>query len=544
MNTTAKEVLNYQTPFDVFFGRAKNMSSVKSHVAKSSKRCADRNQRYLTTVPSHYEINEKVLIRYPTRKSRIPSKRYVLRANVLERNLRKHRYLVEFRHPKSGNVNKEWIGVENITSVTREAENRKQAKKHTCKISNKKVHRQKYLIPFLHGDRLDAFEAYRDMKVAFDPPGNGNCQFEALAHQLAVLDIHISASKLRKDVVQHLKSNWNGPNGYGAFISCPSTNYLTSMSKEGTYGDHLTLVAVAREFNTQILVMSTDGIQHSRIISNDGNYDPALCLLTLGYFPEGKGEHYVSLSIPSPTLSDILDNLNILEDNNSNDSPQDLENHETDKNNHIHDKEILGDYEDTGSNHAKHGEDSLSDDDNNNEGIEEPPHENHQIDNRCNIGDTSDMQSGTNPFSQETMPRVNIENSNDSSEGEPECTGDIGRIDHEATLLPVEIWEKIIHYAIDMFPETRNYLRDVNKLFRNIVDRTALPKLYISYNVLPAIPRPVSVRRLIRVSGRGSGLIIEVRRILRSPNWCNAWLFLSEIENRWFELRKIWYRKK
>ena len=63
---------------------------------------------------------------------------------------------------------------------------------HTCKISNKKVHRQKYLIPFLHGDRLDAFEAYRDMKVAFDPPGNGNCQFEALAHQLAILGIHIS----------------------------------------------------------------------------------------------------------------------------------------------------------------------------------------------------------------------------------------------------------------------------------------------------------------------------------------------------------------
>ena len=89
------------------------MSSVKSHVAWSSKRCADRNQRYLTTVPSHYEINENDLIRYPTRKSRIPSKRYILRANVLDRNLRKHKNLVEFKHAKFGNVNKEWIGVEN-----------------------------------------------------------------------------------------------------------------------------------------------------------------------------------------------------------------------------------------------------------------------------------------------------------------------------------------------------------------------------------------------------------------------------------------------
>ena len=117
------------------------------------------------------------------------------------------------------------------------------------------------------------------------------------------------------------------------------------------------------------------------------------------------------------------------------------------------------------------------------------------------------MQPGTNSFSQEIMPRVNHENSsNDSAEGEPECIGDIGSIHHEATLLPVKIWEKIIHYAIDMFPEARNYLRDVNKHFRNIVDRTALPKLYISYNVLPAVPRPVSVRRLTRVSGRASGL--------------------------------------
>ena len=45
------------------FGRAKNMSSFNLHVARSLKRCADINQRYLTNVPSHYENNEKVLIR-------------------------------------------------------------------------------------------------------------------------------------------------------------------------------------------------------------------------------------------------------------------------------------------------------------------------------------------------------------------------------------------------------------------------------------------------------------------------------------------------
>ena len=76
----------------------------------------------------------------------------------------------------------------------------------------------------------------------------------------------------------------------------------------------------------------------------------------------------------------------------------------------------------------------------------------------------------------------------------PNASDDIGSIHHEASLLPVEIWEKMINYAIDMFSETRNYLRDLNKLPRNIVDRTSF-KLYVSYNVLTAIPRPVSVRR-------------------------------------------------
>ena len=93
------------------------------------------------------------------------------------------------------------------------------------------------------------------------------------------------------------------------------------MSKEATYGDHLTLVAEACEFSTQIWVMSTDGIQHSRIISSDGKNDPASCLFTLRNLPERKGEHYVSLSSPLPSLSDkLLENSKeiILADKNSN----------------------------------------------------------------------------------------------------------------------------------------------------------------------------------------------------------------------------------
>ena len=126
---------------------------------------------------------------------------------------------------------------------------------------------------------IGSSQSQQEIKIAFDPPGDGNCQFEALTHQLSVQSICKGASKLRQDAVQHLQYNRNA---YESFMDCPSKTYLTNMSNEGSYSDHLTLISVAREYNCQILVMSTDGIQLSRIISNDGNYDPTLRLLSLG----------------------------------------------------------------------------------------------------------------------------------------------------------------------------------------------------------------------------------------------------------------------
>ena len=44
--------------------------------------------------------------------------------------------------------------------------------------------------------------------------------------------------------------------------------------------------------------------------------------------------------------------------------------------------------------------------------------------------------------------------------------------------------------------------------------KNTLPKFFISYNVLPASPRPVRARRLFRVSGKDSGLSIDLKWIL------------------------------
>ena len=53
----------------------------------------------------------------------------------------------------------------------------------------------------------------------------------------------------------------------------------------------------------------------------------------------------------------------------------------------------------------------------------------------------------------------------------------------------------------------------------------SLPQLHNSF-VLPRVPNPVSVSRLMLAAGRGSGLVLEFRRILANP--IDAWLWIQE----------------
>ena len=50
--------------------------------------------------------------------------------------------------------------------------------------------------------------------MTFDPLGNGNCQFSAIAHQLYSLGIHRAASKVRKEIVKYLEENQNDQQGH------------------------------------------------------------------------------------------------------------------------------------------------------------------------------------------------------------------------------------------------------------------------------------------------------------------------------------------
>ena len=88
--------------------------------------------------PLVYDIGEKVLIRYPTAK-KLCSKRCVLPARVLKRNLCTCKYKVKFTYPaKSSNTLRKWISINDITSTTmnKEHEKKKLARQSSKKLRN------------------------------------------------------------------------------------------------------------------------------------------------------------------------------------------------------------------------------------------------------------------------------------------------------------------------------------------------------------------------------------------------------------------------
>ena len=116
--------------------------------------------------------------------------------------------------------------------------------------------------------------------------------------------------------------------------------------------------------------------------------------------------------------------------------------------------------------------------------------------------------------------------------------------------LPNEILEKIFSEALlssgfswpNHVCRMYNNLCKVNARFRDITRRlvSMLPSVYFSDGGELGI---VSVRSLIKKFGSSSGVVLEVRRIVASPNWANAWLDLRFRGLGWFIILNIFWRK-
>ncbi|CAN7037007.1 unnamed protein product [Brassica oleracea var. botrytis] len=84
-------------------------------------------------------------------------------------------------------------------------------------------------------NRLELFD-FAEVRV----PGDGNCQFRALADQLyKTADRH---KHVRRQIVKQLKSC---PDSYEGYVPMDFSEYLKKMSRSGEWGDHVTLQAAA-----------------------------------------------------------------------------------------------------------------------------------------------------------------------------------------------------------------------------------------------------------------------------------------------------------
>ena len=149
-----------------------------------------------------------------------------------------------------------------------------------------------------HKDNVNSI-ASSGINVLLDPKEViGSCQFEAISHQLSLFGIHRTPLALRQEAVEHLENHFElYLNFIPGEVVFDKLQYIQNMKNEHTFGDHVTLLAVSRCYNVQILIASPASLDHTVLVSPDGKYRPDNFLLTLGHFPEEKGEHHISVGI-------------------------------------------------------------------------------------------------------------------------------------------------------------------------------------------------------------------------------------------------------
>jgi len=140
----------------------------------------------------------------------------------------------------------------------------------------------------INNDQLIANLQSKNLKmVAID--GDGNCQFASVADQLHQIEIFRTAATLRKEAVSLIA---NSP-----LIELVDhnerANFVPEMSKDGVWGNMVTLIAMAINYRCNIKIITGDIKYDSTLYPNDFGYPPTTLTLTIGYLV---GLHYCSTS--------------------------------------------------------------------------------------------------------------------------------------------------------------------------------------------------------------------------------------------------------
>ena len=111
-------------------------------------------------------------------------------------------------------------------------------------------------VPSAHDSRADYMTLDQRLKAyglqEKTIKGDGNCQFRSLADQLfGTPDRHV---EVRRIVIAQLTRN---ADDYSVFVPDDYSDYVRKMSKDGEWGDHLTLQAASDVYGRRICVLST-----------------------------------------------------------------------------------------------------------------------------------------------------------------------------------------------------------------------------------------------------------------------------------------------
>ena len=92
----------------------------------------------------------------------------------------------------------------------------------------------------------------------------------------------------------------------------------------------------------------------------------------------------------------------------------------------------------------------------------------------------------------------------------------------QAPVLNQDVLEHIIIQTLAMFPYMRQPLRVASRFFREIVGKEPLPKIYIPEINNIADIRHVSMRKIMLMKGKASGVVIRLREIINHVKWASA----------------------
>ena len=145
--------------------------------------------------------------------------------------------------------------------------------------------------------------------MAFHPNGDGSCQFAAVAFLLKNIGIFRSADTLRREIVKYLTEHRNAADGtpQELFAAVPWDEYISGISLSSTFGDQLTLQAVAILYQVQFLVISTIGQDDQATVSPE--HSEPVAQLALGHFAETPGLHYVALFPVEPSVEFVVHDM-------------------------------------------------------------------------------------------------------------------------------------------------------------------------------------------------------------------------------------------